>query len=53
MNRILSVVRDAEIITEASELSARILSDDPELEHYQVLGEEIDEFAEADYLDRT
>lgn len=53
MNRILSVVRDAEIITEASELSTRILSEDPELEHYTTLGGEIDEFAEADYLDRT
>lgn len=53
LRRILSVVDDAEIIVEAGELSTRILSEDPELEHYSQLGEEIDEFSEADYLDRT
>lgn len=53
LRRILSVVEDSDVIIEAGELSARILSEDPELEHYAQLGEEIDEFSEADYLDRT
>ncbi|WP_333619144.1 ATP-dependent DNA helicase RecG [Dietzia sp.] len=51
--RILSAASDGEIIAEAGELAARILSEDPELEHHHVLSAEIDGFDDADYLDRT
>lgn len=53
LNRILSAAFDGEIIAEAGELAARLLSEDPELERHGVLAAEIDGFDDADYLDRT